>query len=160
MKLISMTEFVLEQVGWFDSDVRINKSEFQQRVLKYALFLNQPLTLGMFVPCDEEGEPLPFTIGKNGTKIYSVGSKHIEAAKERVLFEGFELEKTEYKNCYTIFVSSPDLGFDKLYFDTYHFNENGFVRRKNKTVEELITSINPDIGKLTLTPSAQKQIGL
>lgn len=55
-------------------------------VLKYTNFITQPLTKGMFIPCDDDGKPLPFTIGKNGTKIYSVGSVHIVKAKERVLF--------------------------------------------------------------------------
>ena len=42
MKLISMTDFVLY------------KKESHTQIMKYAKFLKQPLTLGMFVPCDEE----------------------------------------------------------------------------------------------------------
>ena len=40
MKLISMTDFVLY------------KKESHTQIMKYAKFLKQPLTLGMFVPCD------------------------------------------------------------------------------------------------------------
>ena len=49
MKLISMTNFVLEQK-------ENNKIDLQQRFINsynYANFLKQPLDLGMFVTCDE-----------------------------------------------------------------------------------------------------------
>jgi DNA-directed RNA polymerase delta subunit len=51
MKLISMTDFVLEQnkEPYFYYDSLWNK------VIAYANFLKQPLTLGMFVPCDSNG---------------------------------------------------------------------------------------------------------
>ena len=56
-KLISMVEFVKE------IDHRVNTGElkewkFVDCIRRYANFLNQPLTLGMFVPCDEDGNVL------------------------------------------------------------------------------------------------------
>lgn len=64
MKLISMREFVLEQANKLDPKESL--VEFYQReisILKeirdYAKFLSQPLTLGMFVPVDEDGNVLP-----------------------------------------------------------------------------------------------------
>lgn len=48
-KLMPMTEFVFQQAGWHDSLIRIEPLEFQQRVLNYANFLCQNLTLEMFI---------------------------------------------------------------------------------------------------------------
>lgn len=62
-KLVRMTDFILE-------------SDDLQGIKKYAEFLRQPLTLGMFVPCDRDGKPLEEI-------------KWIKA-KQEVLFEGFE----------------------------------------------------------------------
>lgn len=72
MKLISMTDFVLEQRG--DN-------------LKYAQFLKQSLNLGMFVPCDLEGNVL-----QDPGLIPSYELQEYRKYKERVLFEGTEEE--------------------------------------------------------------------
>lgn len=48
--LKSMTDFVLEQLKITQSN-----SEFKSSIKNYAEFLKQPLELGMFVPCDEDG---------------------------------------------------------------------------------------------------------
>jgi len=52
MKLISMTDFVLET---FDNTLTV---DFQVKVFNYANFLKQPLKLEMIVPCDEDGNVL------------------------------------------------------------------------------------------------------
>lgn len=67
-KLISMTYFVLE-------------CDTLEKAQNYAKFLKQPLTLGMFVPCSEDGDVL----------IESFSEKYKEA-KERVLFKGRFIE--------------------------------------------------------------------
>jgi hypothetical protein len=62
MELISMTEFVLLSKGILKSDneeSRTLKNTSFDSIVKYAEFLKQPLTLGLFVPCDEKGNPLP-----------------------------------------------------------------------------------------------------
>jgi hypothetical protein len=59
-KLIGMTDFVLEQkqTPTFDTDqgdwyyLEVDKLD---KIRRYASFLKQPLTLGMFVPVDEKG---------------------------------------------------------------------------------------------------------
>ena len=94
-KLISMTDYVLldKHAG---SPINMNK--------QYAHFLKQPLKLGMFIPCDEEGNVLedPENTMKQGDGhvYYSADDedfKKYEQAKERVLFEGFEYcNKMEY----------------------------------------------------------------
>lgn len=55
--LISTTNFVLEQFDLLYKGV-INQDEYVTRTKKFADFIKQPLTLGMFVPCDENGNIL------------------------------------------------------------------------------------------------------
>lgn len=58
MKLISCTNFVLEQKQKMkepEDGFNIEKYNFIINVCNYANFLKQPLTLGMFVPCDKKG---------------------------------------------------------------------------------------------------------
>lgn len=89
-KLKGMTEFVLqiaEQKSWKSWPFKI--------IERYANFLSQPLQLGFFVPCDEQGnvleEPKPYvwTFAENGNELAESECKAYQAAKERVLFEGF-----------------------------------------------------------------------
>lgn len=125
MKLISMTAFVLEKSKISVLPLTIKEtfkegSKITNDIFKYANFLNQPLKLEMFVPCDEEGsflvESLDYDeklcnycpLDKKG--VYGVdggykagceGSRcddarenyniEYEQAKEKVLFEGFEI---------------------------------------------------------------------
>jgi len=93
MKLISMTDFVLEQ-----KDSYYNQRFF--KIEKYAKFLKQPLELWMFVPCGDNGnfleEPEPhYTTSsfedcpepcwdKKECEIY-------KQAKERCLFVNFRM---------------------------------------------------------------------
>ena len=86
MKLISMTDYVLEQykINQCDEDYIFN-------VLKYANFLKQPVTLGMFVPCDENGNVLEepkFYFHHE----YKVALEKYQKAKEKVLFNGFKIK--------------------------------------------------------------------
>lgn len=91
MKLIPLSDFVLEQ----EKAHFYGQTEWSticERIIKYTKFLKQPLTLGMFVPCDEKGNVLeePYFDGIN--EVYYTHAKHwYEEAKEKVLFEGFEL---------------------------------------------------------------------
>lgn len=138
-KLISMVDFVLEQSEGIKSDM-LGYGEFIDKVVKYAKFLKQSLTLGMFVPCDEDGNvlqepdrwddyvkaPESFDGNKEWYDLYAY-----EQAKERVLFDGFEVSHEEIA-----------LGRFKQWLEF------------NGTVESLVGS-----RKLTLTPYALKQIG-
>ena len=82
--------------------------EFEKRmksVVDYANFLKQPLTLGMFIPCDKEGNVLEepdckedYYRDANGLAYnYFEDRKKWLEAKERVLFEGFEIIKSKHK---------------------------------------------------------------
>ena len=136
MKLISMVNFVLQQ------DI----TDIKQRdsIVKYANFLKQPLNLGMFVPCDDEGnffeEPtdyeqrLPNMMTEYNDEIY-----RYKQAKEKVLFEGFHIEGN--KLCYSDF-----------YFGTIY-------DISNLKVENLLSEL-PENEMPKLTLSAIKQIGL
>ena len=96
MKLISMTDFVLshEKKGMQNTDRHLRFGS----ILRYAHFLKQPLTLGMFVPCDEDGNVLdcePVNLGMmkgNFSDIYLRDNYIYGQAKERVLFEGFDIK--------------------------------------------------------------------
>lgn len=94
MKLISMTSFVLEQ----NKNLKIAEEIIPnyKRIVKYAEFLNQPLTLGMFVPCDENGnvlnEPINYDVWEkmhktSGSTIGFSEHENYLKAKEKVLFE-------------------------------------------------------------------------
>lgn len=129
MNLISMTEFVINE---WSIDLT---TESRKRIYNYAKFLKQPLTLGMFVPCDEKGNVM------NTNSIYDPRSKtgkyypeEIEEAENKVLFEGFALIGNTLDN----------------------INGNCFFKNylKGRTVEDLLRM------NLTLTKSAIKLIGL
>lgn len=68
-------------------------TSFGSVVLDYTDFITQPLTKGMFIPCDEEGNILekPSTVGGSDfvtTNIIDNNIKEYQQALERVLFEG------------------------------------------------------------------------
>lgn len=93
MKLISMTKFVFEQehnVIKFDYN---ELHEFKTRISRYADFLKQPLTLGMFVPCDADGNVLEEVKCNKECESCDCMYEHdlYQEAKDKVLFEGFEL---------------------------------------------------------------------
>lgn len=95
-KLISMVEFVLKQKPEWDYKP-INMDAFLKYkypcilITKYAEFLKQTLSIGMFIPCSNNE---PFNYSKHGNK------EDFEKAKAEVIFEGFEYNsKTEsFKN--------------------------------------------------------------
>ena len=131
MKLIKMTDFVLEQQDWLkNQDDGFETGDFFDRVTTYAKFLSQPLELGMFVPCDEDGNVLTDPCKRNRyCADMCQGSCQTEynEAKERVLFEGMNQED-----------------FEDLKYSNHC-----------KIVEHIIEDAN-----LTLTQSAIKKLGL
>lgn len=128
MKLISMTDFVLEKQRFKeDSDTAIFK------ITNYANFLKHPLKLEMFVPCDEDGNVLE----EPSKKIYLASISYAQLinsdlvqyqqAKEKVLFEGFENYFFELKE-HDVFVlnekifSTKDLVENLLEYKVLEFN--------------------------------------
>lgn len=165
MKLTSMTDFVLyrNEVATKNKNLLhtdwAKEFEIQYRkILNYAKFLKQPLTLGMFVPCDEEGnvleEPL-FSTGHSDNcyceSCVEEGFRYenylidLEQAKERVLFKGFELNGRFLKNKdngYSVYLSGKEIC-------------NNDTGREIDTIEGVIEFLD-----IELTESALKQIGL
>lgn len=99
MKLQKMTDFVLEQ------SKKINDPEILARTLvQYALFLEKPLTLGMFVPCDKNDIPIEIdTEHKEQPNSWSLDEiEQYQEAKQRVLFDGIEYLESNTKESYSI----------------------------------------------------------
>ena len=105
MKLISMADFVLEQVknAKYEEFHQVNET-FVNKVINYAKLLKQPLKLWVFVPCDEDGdvlkEPKDFDcfmqgIGGNIDVTYQE-YKHYQQAKERCLLDGFSEKDAKF----------------------------------------------------------------
>jgi len=145
-KLISMVDFVL------NLDTKEHWSEDFTKCVKYANFLKQPLKLGMFVPCDENDVPMVEPESWQNFLEYSdISIKGLKPeiyeyynAKDRVLFEGFELVES-HENWFTV-----EIAFDD-------FSEQLTVS-KQETIEDLLTySFNPEF---YLTASAIKQFEL
>lgn len=106
--LIEMEPFVLnaeqerQQTTAMDLNIDASDEEllqlqmqFIKRVTKYAKFLMMPTALGMFVPCDEKGNPLeqPTPRGVGDEQYYGAEMDAYQKAKDRVLFKGFEMRE-------------------------------------------------------------------
>lgn len=158
MKLKSTTDFVLEQEKNYAHVTRCVKKNPFLLVVDYAKFLKQTLTLGMFVPCDENGNVLESPYLENvfhshyhlPVKFSNLTDEYVkeyEKEKEKVLFKGFEFKAHERMIC-----------FDKSGIEIFIYNQNyqtfSAPRGRISTVEDLI------IYEFELTESAIKQIGI
>jgi hypothetical protein len=143
MKLISMKDFVLQQLN----DDRPHISDqfewdlfnhcFVARVENYANFLNQPLTLGMFVPCDEEGSVLSEPKLKD--------FEHFEYAGDKL-----EVALNKYQQAK-----------DRVLFEINSFSATLFIMHKWIDNYDTISDLAYHNGDgITLTESAKKEIGL
>lgn len=143
-KLISMTYFVLEQ------SKLINDPEILTRVLvQHALFLEQELNLGMFVPAKfVNGEwvilEVPKWVSPEGIK-WKEYEKEYQEAKDRVIFN-VHLMKGEANHL-------REIWNDEKYLFTYNESTKLFLTA-GSTIESLVKY------NLFLTESAKKQIGI
>jgi hypothetical protein len=136
MKLISMTDFVLEQdTNWSYKNTIVS-------IRDYANFLKQPLELWMFVPCDSDGNVLDEPKGTDLNDSffamqvdYNLETKY-QQAKERCLFEGFEVDSEKTVNWNGIYIEQDS--FNKI-------NIEGLEYYCSST-------------KIKLTPTAIKQL--
>ena len=145
MKLISMTDFVLEQC-------ENNKScvQFENLCYNYANFLKQPLKLEMFVPCDGLGNIL-----KENEKITCQYDFEVEQfSKENILFKGFSLlamtKTIDEENTFISIKNKKDIR-NKMFSSWFEKREID-NHSEEKTIEDLI-KYNFD-----LTESAIKRI--
>lgn len=136
--------------------------ESYKKIISYADFLKQSLTLGMFVPCDLDGNVLEDTYSTKpdrddyfneyggNPELYQHNMLHwrkYQEAKDRVLFEEFEYKKEskQLNNDSKVF-----LFFNNISCEVYFEGKTEHLF----TVEELVKY------NLVLTQSAKKQIGL
>ncbi len=155
MKLVSMTEFVIGLNNTTDTSDEYAVNAFL-KCARYAKFLSQALTLGMFVPVGDNGniieEPRQYkhwlsVMESNVNHRYdnSLATKpscsKYHKAKNRVLFEGFEVDV--YNTCVWIEKGNDHIKFKKGYpVDSLKF----------RTIEDLIPM------GVVITKSAIKQI--
>ena len=131
-----MTDFI------FNQD-EINGGFGQEEIDKvwnYAQFLKQPLKLGMFVPCDEDGNVLEEPVYSEPTSENEIGDLdelvyQYNLSKNSVYFEGFQ------------FYNEGHLGNGIFTFN------NDFIECKKK-VEKMVKF------KLKLTKSISEILGL
>lgn len=107
----------------------------------HAKFLQQTPTLGMFVPCDEEGnvleEPekyndwLKFKNKYEYGEFYTKKCKQYQQAQQRVIFEGWELAKKEEGS-----IKIVNKEKERIYF----FNDGTIIYNNKiiKTIEDLV----------------------
>jgi len=133
-KLVSMVDFVLNEQRFKEDDAVCNF-----RITNYAHFLSQKLTLGMFVPTDENGNVLkdPWATDNDAGSEKEIEQINYNNAKSKVLFEGCKAENRtgSYWSVY-----APE---DKIIWVQWN---------DSKTIESLIYT------ELTLTETATKQI--
>jgi hypothetical protein len=126
MKLISMTDFVIQQnIHYANQDISLEK--LQLIILDYAMFIKQPIALGMFVPCDEDGNVLEeksiFNTTDEDYIFDSESFDNYKKAKERVLFK----DCTTYKP-----MSNSD-------YYVVEFNEMKiWLTHTNRMIEDLV----------------------
>lgn len=148
-----MVDFVLKQINERNKEPEYDSFEFMEKVTNYANFLIQPLTLGMFVPCDLDGDILnePLKRDYNNVNINNSYYKEYQEAKKRVLFESWAIMQRIGDSIVVFNENSDIIEFinDKIWvFDEYkasNISELGFYSEKENI-------------PFLLTPTAQKQL--
>jgi len=139
-KLIPATKFIIDlSFGYTNGFIPLN--EYHSVSLNYAQFLTQPLTLGMFLPCDADGnlllgKPLSPAADSEWDR-WEKEQPIFEEAKSKVLFEGFEYDSIMQKT------------FNK---ENGIYADKRILEKGNHTVE-FLTDRSPK-----LTPTAKKLI--
>ena len=151
--LQSMTDFVLKIDGIVkqpeDQDIDDWSLSCFSVIENYANFLKQPLKLGMFVPCDENGNVLDPSDAFRSCEKGFVYSK----AKERVLFNGFVFEESQKEALKNNTQLSVSIYTENSFYITHRLNGKWHTWFGLKTVEDLIKC------KIELSKTAIKQIG-
>lgn len=149
-KLISMKDFVLEQMKNYNSTcVEEGTDQVDNIILNridlYANFLSQPLTLGMFVPCDEDGNALKMPI--DNSVLFSTPDNN----------QGFidDLENDFLDKLVTFRNAEERVLFEGLFTQFLEDLKDGTtILKPIDTIESFVKH------SLTITPTALKQIGL
>ncbi len=141
-RALKMIEFVLwlNKYGIDFSKLPTPKewdSKFVVYVINYAKFLQQTLTLNMFVPCDKNGKPLEKPIDRHRETcytemVYQLECKACQQAERSVIFAGWIWKKKEaslklkhkdytiqlnhYKNIEDLITCFPDIAITENYY--------------------------------------------
>lgn len=136
MKLIPMTDYVIEQIH-----KRESIGQCWLSVTKYAQFLKQPLKLEMFLPCDENGnalkEPMSLAdsvMNEQCSKEFAQTTIQYENAKDKVLFKGLNVEVYE-NNSLVKHKRHPLIKYNENIIANYM---TGFCEDEFKTIEDLV----------------------
>ena len=133
----------------------VSDSDYRRLRDNYDALLKQPLQLGFFVPCDENGNVLdPSDAFRSCEKGFLYGK-----AKERVLFKGF-INKNTRSNRKQFELSREFrkyINFDIIETDAFglFFYDSRNEKSRLNTIEDLLK-----FQEFELTPTAIKQIGL
>ncbi len=87
-----MKDLISLRKKWKELKSKYNGAELAYRYDDYMEFTGRILELGMFVPCNGKGEPLeePTDMYTN-EQYYGAAMDEYQKAKEKVLFEGFQV---------------------------------------------------------------------
>ena len=142
MKLISLTTLVsiLKETTPYLNNSH-NAFVFVNKTINYANFIQQPLTLGMFIPTNEKGEVLsnPFANDEDAGTEKELKQIEFNNALKRVIFEGCSVDY-----------------YNRIYCSGKCIGEiiKGKLFSQNKTIESLIPY------NLTITEKAINQFKL
>lgn len=131
--LKSMKDFVLEQKREMEE-----REEYEflfgiaGRCFEYAEFLEKPLKLEMFIPTDEEGNPIKSSWCNLGKNCEDVMCTKYKEAEQKVIFEGW-MYANEYNNNY-ISIYHKKIGYIKFYGDISVKIIDNFI----ETIEDLV----------------------
>ena len=161
MKLQKMTDFVLNINKLLPKHPDQFFDSWQNRKISlinnYANFLKQPLKLEMFVSCDEEGNLLEEDLFKNNKNVSTLKPFErisLEKAKEKVLFEGFEIH---YRDSETIILSDKNNNL-------IEFKTNGYIYALyeyiSNTIEDALFFYDREGQDLIITQNQIKKLGL
>lgn len=145
--LIPLNQYIVKLWNTYLIYDQKEAEKFACSAYEYTNFLDQPLKLWMFIPCDKEGNPIenPKDSNRDFFKdtAYKYELRQYQEAKDKVLFEGFET--TGVCENYVIIES-------KEYVFTWSLFRGEFMTIKGDRVNDLIKY------NLKLTQTAQTQI--
>lgn len=151
MELIPNTDFGQTLTNKSDSDYRRLRDNFDK-------FCKQPLTLGTFVPCDEDGDVLEEPKNPKKSPLHFKKYDEYVKAKECVLFEGFEVEKFgKSGEVWKLKGDKVKINIFKFPNGNYEFyvedwSKAAITSQEVRAIEDLVAY------NLTLTQAAIKQI--
>ena len=148
-KLKTMTQHVLDVCGT-DSELKVDKLP----LIEHAILLKTPLTLGQFVPCDENGEVLsePELIDVSNGFDHSDSmwdEKEVaeyQAALSRVIFDGFSIASADELDAWNAYLTNGDV----MIF-VYNNSENSIPEIVFETEEEVTATTISDLTNKGLT---------